>query len=613
MKKRIIYLIVLSVILFAGTSCEDYLDITPTELTTLDDVFKNEQNAEAFLNAIYWNLPYEMNFGNYYGSNPFVAGSDEMDEPYSNALMNFINDGSWAPDYPERPGDVMISYTWTSPMQALRKLNIFLEYLHKVPMDETKKTHWRGEALFMRAFMNFCLLRMYGPIPIIDHYYETDSDFSQTVRKPINECIEFILQDLNDAQPLLNMQLISAMGETDQGRPTQASVLALRSRLLLYAASPWWNGNDDYKDFKDLDGNPFFPATYDANKWKMAAEAALDCITKVETAGYGLYQPTGDPYKDYIAVFKDNYNKEILFVRNMGLFNQIEQIAAPRGMNGWSGLCPTQEIIDDYEMEDGSTPITGYNSDGTPIINPASGYSEDGFTGTSDVSPEGYYPNKIFKMWYKREPRFYASISYSQSMWRGRRIDFRSGRADGRVTGPDWTTTGYLMRKFLDETGVNIAQGKYTNKTWIYFRLGEIYLNYAEAINETEGPAKAYPYVNAIRQRAGLPNLAGGLSQSAMREKIRHERRIELAFETHRFFDCRRWKIVEQTDNRAIHGMNVYGATDELFFQRAKVEDRIFVSPKHYLFPIPQEEINKNRTTLLQNIDWEASIPDSGE
>ena len=162
------------------------------------------------------------------------------------------------------------------------------------------------------------------------------------------------------------------------------------------------------------------------------------------------------------------------------------------------------------------------------------------------------------------------------------------------------------MKKFSDPN-VSIPQNRWVLKEWIYFRLGEQYLNYAEALNESQGAvADVYKYVNAIRARAGLPALPAGLSKDQMREKIWHERRIELAFETHRYFDTHRWKIAEFTDNRDIHGMTYTSGTslqDNSFYVRRVIERRVFESPKHYLWPVPQVERNKV-PGLVQNPGW---------
>lgn len=162
------------------------------------------------------------------------------------------------------------------------------------------------------------------------------------------------------------------------------------------------------------------------------------------------------------------------------------------------------------------------------------------------------------------------------------------------------------MRKMVNPTS-NIPEGRFGLNTWIHFRLGEQYLNYAEALNEAEGPGTdVYKYVNAIRQRAGMPDLPVGLSQQQMRERIHHERRIELAFEAHRYFDVRRWKYAEETLGAPIHGMNIQAGgslQDVNFYNRVKIEDRIFNAPKHYLWPIKIGEIERNEF-LVQNLGW---------
>lgn len=419
---------------------------------------------------------------------------------------------------------------------------------------------------------------------------------------PLDQCVDFITNECDKAGGMLKMK----EGADRYGRVTKAAAMALKARALLYRASPLWNGNPDYANFTDKEGNHLFPLSYEAERWKIAAEYTKTCIDEMEKAGYGLYYaPSGDPMENYRYLFVENWNKEIIFAKNVAIYDQMERAAAPLSLGGWSGLCPTQELVDAYEMADGTTPILGYNADGSPIINSESGYSESGYSEegfTEEADAEGYYPENTFNMFVDREPRFYATVTYSGAYWRGRQIDFRMGAPDGRTGGPDYTTTGYLMRKFLDEDGVDILRGVFVNKTWNYFRLGELYLNYAEALNEASGPVDdVYKYVNLIRKRSGLPGLKAGLSQDEMRQKIRRERQVELALETHRYFDCNRWKISDQV--KAVHGMDI-GARDNSFFKRTLVEERVFEAPKHYLWPFHQDEVNKNPDIFVQNPGW---------
>ncbi|WP_353129530.1 RagB/SusD family nutrient uptake outer membrane protein [Parapedobacter pyrenivorans] len=586
--KSIRSLSIIALLCLVSTACDkDYLNKTPDEDLTLKDVFSQRRYAESFLTNMYSDLPQEINFGNDWGFNPFVNAADELDEPFTNVFGNLMNTGSWTPlNNPLNPTPNI----WGAMYQGVRKANIFLENVNNVPMDDSERARWIGEATFLRSFFHFWLLRIYGPIPIFDRSLQTGEDFSLFNRRPIEECAQFILADCDRAASLLDIKLTPDR----YGRVTKAAALALKARILLYLASPLYNGNSDYANFLSADGVPFFPSEYSEERWQQAADAALACITESEAAGYALYRaPDNDPVRNYQELFVIRNNPEILFTREVGVFSQLEYASNPTGMGGWSGYCPTQELVDAYEM-----------ANGLPISDPEAGYVESGYT--MDAHPHGYHPAGIRNMYVNREPRFYASINYSGAQWHGRGIEFWPSGLDGRKGGPDFTTTGYLMKKFLDPN-VDLIQGRFSSKAWIFFRLGEQYLNYAEALNEVAGPVSdVYHYINAIRDRAGLPPLPENLSKAQMREKIWHERRIELAFETHRYFDCHRWKIAHVTDNQEIHGMNIAaGASlqDDSFYQRTVVEKRVFVAPRHYLWPIPQVEINKN-LNLNQNPGW---------
>lgn len=582
-------------VLFIFSSCADFLDKRPDDDMTLEEVFAERNYAERFLSSCYFNLTEEDLFcDDNPGRNPFVSASDEMELVWGFPFCQKMNNGSW------NASNQMTSI-WNFAYEGCRKVNIFLTNIPSTPMDENVKQQWIGEATFLRAFFTFQLLRTYGPIPLANRLFTMDEDYTKVKRDPYETCVKFVVDECDKAVALLPMRQTKNM----YGHATAAAALALKARVLLYAASPLFNGNPDYVNVKNLDGVNLFSTTYDPEKWRLAYEAAKDCIDKTEAAGYKLYKLYDDPAKNYQYIFLDRWNDEVLFARNLGVRFRTEQCMTPNGMGGYSGFCPTQEHVDAYEMKDGKAPILGYNTDGSPIINSESGYREDGFA--EKDSPEGYYLAGTSNMYVNREPRFYASINFNGSMWRGRRIEFFHDGQDGlgRST-VDYAITGYLMKK-TSSPDANLIENRAYTTTWIYFRLAELYLNYAEALNEYSGPVEdVYRYVNAIRNRAGLPDLPKNLSKEEMREKIWHERRIELAFETHRYFDCHRWKIAEETDNKEIHGMNIHAGTsftDPAFYKRIPVEKRVF-EKKHYLFPMLQSEIDKN-PSLVQNPFWE--------
>lgn len=589
----------------AFISCENFLDMSPDENLTKDDVFQNRIYTRDFLTNVYSYCPYQADMAM---DNNFTGACDEMEIAYGAHYTHSMCNGAWGPSDD--------TYIWNDLYKGIRTANIFIENVDKcTAADATEIRRWKGEAYFLRAFYHFLIFRCYGPIPILDHALDINEDMYSIVRSPADDVVAFIVADCDRAAELLAD--MDTWPTTDTGRATRISALALKSRALLYIASPLYNGNPVFAELKDpVTGDNLISQTYDPEKWKTAADAAKACIDAAEAAGYGLYDAdlATDPVKNYQNIFNVNWNKEVLWGRNNAAADHWLNCSDPTSFGCYGIFDPTQEMVDAYEMEDGSTPITGYTDNGlNPIINSASGYVESGF---STDSYEGRWTEGVYNMYTHREPRFYASINFAGAIWKTSRAsnwtsphvnEFWYTGIDGKNNaGSDYCKTGYLMKKLVYPNHVPWTPAP--NQVWIYFRLGEIYLNYAEALNEYSGPvADVYRYVNAIRTRAALPGLQSGLDMDSMRDRIKHERRIELAFETHRWFDVRRWMDGE-TQGQPIHSMNIWGGTyqqDPEFYKRITVEDRVFESPKHYFFPIQQTEIDKNAKHLLvQNLGW---------
>lgn len=437
-------------------------------------------------------------------------------------------------------------------------------------------------------------------MPLIDRTLTSDDNILVITRAPIEQCIQQIVSDCDEAYSRLDKQLPSSQ----YGRANAIAALALKARALLYMASPLFNGGTagkagvpDLTAVRNDDGTRLFP-DYDPARWQAAADAAKRCIDEALANGYGLYvAEDGDPVRTYRELFTRPYHREVLFARNNGADIFLTFSGYPRSQGGWGTLAVLQDLVDDYEMADGSTPILGYQPNGQPIINPASGYSED------DIfvdQPGRYHPAGVHIMFANREPRFYADINFQgQIGYNGDPLNFYAGEKDGYVptSGENFTRTGYLQKRHVAD-GANPQTGSNPQHTWKYLRLGEVYLNYAEALNETlPAPnSEVYHYINQIRNRAGLPNLPDGLTKDEMRARIHHERRIELAFENHRFFDVRRWLEANSSQGGPVYGLNISSTvqTPFAFFRRTEVERRVF-QDRHYLFPIPQDDINKNK------------------
>lgn len=610
--KSYIIPVLTTVLLVTALSCnKDYLEKTPDEDLTQEQVFTNAVFAEQFLANIYSHLPKELAMVDNPGNgqppnNTFNAATDELEIGYERNFTNSINAGNWNADSYEQ--DI-----WSHAYFAIRKANIFLENIDKLAPSELASAdrinNWKGEALFLRALSHFFLIRAYGPVPIIDRTIQLDEDLVAFKRRPIEECVDFIVSECDKAAELLLPRITAA---NDYGKPSKVACAALKARVLLYMASPLWNGNPDYANFVDKDGMRLFPDAQ-PTRWKTAANAAKACIDLAESVGHKLHRSGNDPVQNYYETFYVNFNDEVFFTSNDPGYINIDAYSEPRGMPNanWPLQAATQNIVDDYEMANGTRPILGYNPDMTPIINPLSGYDES----TQAADATDHYYSGTRGMYVGREPRFYASISFTGAKFktgaphnRHTPLQFWKSGLDGRPfdAGANFSETGYLMKKLTNPAYVQQPPAG-PIRTWIFFRLGEQYLNYAEALNEADGPvADVYKYVNLIRDRAGLPGLPAGLSKEDMREKIRHERRIELAFETHRYFDLHRWKLAETIDNGNIYGIDVltdgYDITSDAFYKRRVVEKRVF-EKKHYLWPIQQRELEKNKN-LVQNPGW---------
>lgn len=607
MKTKILHIAILLIApLF--WACDDYLDKdAPDEDLTLEKVFSNRDMANEFLTNLYSHQPFEANFGERRGiyRSPWAGGSDEMEVSYGNSYSNDINTGAW------NASDIGIEMPiWDNGFEAIRKCCIFIQRVDNVPTSDAEKKHWKGEAHFLRAFYHYLILRAFGPIPIMKEPYISSTDNNTVYRTPMQECIDFIADDCDMAASLLPAK----QDVWNYCRATAAGAKGLKSRVLLYMASPLYNGNEDYKTVTDQRGERLFP-DYDKARWQRAADAGLDCITYCLQNGYDLYKdPNNNPVLNFQGVLSEYYNVEWLHYRNVGDWQHANVCNDPVGLGGYSFFNPTQELVDAYLMADGSTPITGYNANGSPVVNAASGYVEEGYVASASTDPNRW-PAGVRNMYVNREPRFYASINFPGQIYKENIdgtphvLEFWKSGVDGRGTGSSFSKTGYIMRRQADPKFLG-NPWRARAQSWLWIRLGEIYLNYAEALNEAQGPVTdVHKYVNLIRDRVGLPDVPDNLTQDQMRDVIKRERRVELAFENHRYFDVRRWKDAPKYDNRTFYGLNIDFGThmqDDEFYKRVVMEHRVFESPKHYLWPIPQQEINKSRS-LIQNPGWAGS------
>ena len=534
--KKFIYFIV-GTFLLSATACQnELLDQKPLDQISAESVFADLNLTQLFANSIYNGLPNGFNRGWYM----LDAGSDDAENSYGWPDIQAFNRGDYTPSsYPQ-------SGTWSNNYSSIRQTNILLEKIDNVPGDVVKKQQLKGEAKFLRAYFYFELVKSYGAVPLIVKSL-TITDDLQLPRNSLAECVSFVVKECDEAAALLPL----SFSGSDIGRATKGAALALKSRMLLYAASPLLN----------------------TAKWADAAQAAK-AVMALNT--YSLYP-------DYGKLFLTDNNVEVIFdkqfdaSRTSDIFNPaantINVFDEPLGYGGWGGTGPTQDFVDAYEITDGKT------IKDSPLYTEADPYKN-------------------------RDARFYSTVFYEGSIWAGRAVETRVGGLDGMEKNGDATKTGYYLRKFLEESLANVVYSRTGSVNWILLRYAETLLNYAEAQNEAVGPdASVYDAVNQIRARAKQPNLPTGLTQSQMRDRIRNERRIELAFEEHRFWDIRRWKIAEKVLNGPANAVRITKDGNKLNYSRFVFETRKFDPAKQYLLPIPQSEIDKNKN-LQQNPGW---------
>jgi hypothetical protein len=585
-----------------GSGCKKFLDQVPDDRQTIEQVFQSASASKSYLANIYNYIPDETDT---WDRNAWGTNADEMLSSWGASLQ--VNAGNYG------PANVVFDF-WNNYYKGIRSATYFINHIDgnvemKNNYGQALIDRYKAEARFLRAYYYFLILRSYGPCVIIGNQelpIDAPAGDLQLPRSPLDSCVDYIVSELDAVAPQLPLIPLSDQGVEDKqgnlGRATRGAALAIKARTLLYAASPIYNGNTEYANFKNIDGKQLISQNYDVNKWKKAADAAKVVI---DLNQYSLYKnSSNDVIRTLRGIHLDPWNNEIIFARTNGDWRgRWDTHAEPREAGGWCGLAPTQEMIDAFFMKDGMSIIQ------SPL------YTESGFTNDAGGRP-------IYNMYLNREPRFYAAITYNLATWQGgnmtstRAIDLTfTGANTKKGVATDWSRTGYLIRKMVapeSNAGTN-GNGATLYRPVPMFRLGEIYLNYVEALNEfSPGHADILTYLNAIRARAGVPGygvstvpgidpLPLPANQAEARKLIRAERRIELAFECHRWFDIRRWKILQETTG-ALHGMDVSKSAADGFYTRVTADTRPY-RQAFYLWPISQYEMDRGKM-LVQNPNW---------
>lgn len=553
MKKNRNLLITILVVLTSG--CSDMLDIKPTTFISDEAIWEDKNLINQFVANTYGSMlcgfnrctaGYEQDWSMSWAGN-LDAATDDFASVSDGPIYTQLNkDAITAQSCP------FVEEIWNQEYKVIRKCNIIIERAPGVEeriLSATEKKRVEAEARFLRAFCHFELARTFGKAPLIVKA-QSLTDELQVAPSSFADIVKFVKEECD----LYADNLPLSYSDDEAGHATKGAFLALKSRALLYLASPL-NSSDN------------------SRKWADAAQAAQDVM---DLDIYKLYKLTDTPYRS-MAFDKTAANKEVIFERrftfpeaphNIHMMWSLDAVDA----GSWNGLYPTQNLVDAYETVNGKL--------------------------TTDPTNTMYNKQDPYT---KRDARFYQSIIYNGSTWETHRMSMVTNTVDPSKNGSckpqlGKARCGYGPKKFIEELdpSTNLYGGYAQSNNWPYIRYAEVLLNYAEAKNEelAAPDPSVYLAINEVRSRSGQPDLPSGLSKIEMRERIKNERRIELLLEEHRFYDLRRWKDGDVLAE-PIMGMNIYDDNVTLRYEVSKVEDRIF-NGTHYYLPIPLKEQEKN-------------------
>ena len=644
MKIRLIIMVTFAS-LFVG--CNDYLDLVPeNDLISTEKIFQKRNSALKFLNSAYKGI--NVAEGGI-GTDPAICGSDEFMGDYTTRKIGGgsmhvralgIASGLQNASDPlhqcwgiktELYNDLANNY-----YVNIRNCNTFIKNIDKVyNMTDTEKAQWKAEAKALKAYYYFQLMKHYGPIVLVSENIsvEEDKDDMCLPRQHVDTCFNRIARLFDEAFPDLATR--DQLGQTRMAAFSKEAAIAYKAKALTYAASPLFNGNEWLNSFTNKEGQPLFSNANDPKKWERAAKALDEAIVFCESQGRKLIDYHADEETTLLNTIKNVQESSLA-----KFLASSEAIYSTWSHSGFDINLKLPRYNPDHEMY--HKDVFGclsptlrmaelfYTENGLPIDMDATWHYDQRYILKKETDSK--YKNvvsltdNVLNLHRLREPRFYANIAFDRGYWkRGNdyvKMKARRGEDHGNLYDRLYTSeiqnlTGYWCKKNLHSTSYG---GKTPNFTVTYavaiLRMAELYLLQAEAWNEYEGPSqKVYDAINKVRERAKIPTVEEAWSKysktpdfantkDGMREIIRTEQMIELAFEGKRFWNMRRWLIAESLMNKPLQGWNVFGATAATFYKKPVdiwVENQ-FVAPRDYFWPIKDEEVMISN--VKQNLDW---------
>ncbi|GAP72918.1 RagB/SusD family nutrient uptake outer membrane protein [Candidatus Symbiothrix dinenymphae] len=637
--------------MFIFPSC-DYLDVVPDMVPTLDNAFSDRYMAEKFLATCYYGLPSTASLT----ATPGFLGALEM----------IYNKDYKEPDERTNPGMVLglgqndrttaIMDMWAggtpgSLYATIRDCNTFLDNIERVPdLKRPEKDRWIAEVKLVKAYCHFSLITHYGPMCIVRESapVSTSTQGVRVYRDKVDDCFAYTVELLDEAINSNALpEIIPDIGK-ESGRFTKAAAYAIKAKVLVYWASPLFNGNTELVNFVDHNNEPFFNQTEDPTRWTKAAEACKAAVAVCGDARIRLFQradyTTPFTLSDTTALVNTLreaicklWNVELIWTNNAATFTVFQANCMPRLELAVSN--PAKGLF----SIPFSTVDVFYTKDGVPI-NETDSFDYDG---RFNIRQGDYDHRYLIQMgeWtaamnFDREPRFYSTLGFDRGKWYGNHDQNPPGGAGGApglevdsryprarygeyssIFAPgEYNATGYWPKKLIHPN----TQYSNNSTTWwgeIYpfpsMRYADLLLLTAEAVNEAEGPTNAYPYIDEVRARAGLVGVVNSWqthAKSAYKSKpttpiglraiIQQERKIELACEGHYFWDSRRWKTAAtEQNNRLIQGWNHLGRSANDYYTPTTIYTQRFISPRDYFFPIPESDCIDN-PQLKQNRGW---------